>query len=71
MKDTAPVRWDELRNVVMHYPVDAGETVSHESMAELGRRGFAVRDKAGRWIPTAAAVERFSAGPRPGDTGTM
>ena len=63
------IQWDELVGLVMYYPVDPGRTVSHASMLELWRLGYAVRDGAQHWIPTAQAVERYLAGPVQGDRG--
>lgn len=50
----------DLRNVVMHYPLDPGETISHKTMGDLGRLGYAVRQSNGFWIPTAKGLEAYA-----------
>lgn len=67
----AAVQWDELRNLVTNYPVWPGDTVSHASMNRLGDLGLAVRHSDGWWIPTAAGLRRYEAGPLPGDKGVQ
>lgn len=44
--------YEELANVVRNYPVFAGDTLSHETANECGRRGWAKRNHNGDWIPT-------------------
>ena len=69
LRDSA-VQWAELRNLVMHYPVQPGDTLSHSSMNRLAALKLATRNSVGAWIPTAAGVARFNAGPQIGDRGT-
>lgn len=47
---------EEMRNIADNYPVFPGDTISHESANECGRRGWAVRNTDGNWIPTAEGL---------------
>lgn len=46
---------EELRNICENYPVFPGNTLSHETADECGRRRWAVRAD-GDWIPTALGI---------------
>ena len=46
---------EELRNICENYPVFPGDTLSHETAHECGRRRWGVRAD-GDWIPTALGI---------------
>lgn len=71
LRVTEGIQWDELEGLLESYPVWPGSTISHASMDELKRRGFAVRDASGNWIPTAAGIYRHLNGPRSYDRGVQ
>lgn len=55
---------EELLNIVANYPVFPGDTISHKTAELCRRRGWAVRQGDGNWIPTAEGVreaERLTA----------
>ena len=51
---------EELFNLLQHYPVWPGDTLSHGSMAECECRGWAVRQEDGSWIPTRRGIAALS-----------
>jgi hypothetical protein len=52
MKMSEKAVGDELRHICEYWPVEPGDTISHQTANECGRRGFAERDDKGRWVPT-------------------
>jgi len=50
---------EELRNVVEHYPLFPGDTVSHEGARRCCDRGWIVRQADGCWIPTRLGLEVY------------
>ena len=51
---------EELANIVENYPLFPGDTISHPTADECGRRGWAVRQADGNWIPTALGLRVYA-----------
>jgi len=47
---------EELANVVMNYPVSAGDTISPRAAKACCLRAWTVRDGSGNWIPTRKGI---------------
>ena len=50
---------EELKNIVEHYPLFPGDTISHSTANECIERGWATRSKEGNFLPTKAGIEIF------------
>jgi hypothetical protein len=55
--------YEELLNVIKHYPLWPGDTISPGTAGECRRLGWIRRNVEGYWIPTAAGLEAHSKGP--------
>lgn len=47
---------EELRNIVLNYPLFAGNTLSHATANECVDLGWAERNQSGDFLPTAAGL---------------
>lgn len=47
---------EQLLAVVDHYPLDPGDTISHEGAKRCAALGLIVRQADGKWIPTAQGL---------------
>ena len=54
---------EELASIVENYPLFPGDMISHTTANECGRRGWAVRQADGNWIPTAEGLRVHEAAP--------
>lgn len=50
---------DQLAIVVLRYPVEPGDTLSHALARSLADRGLIVRGEDSCWIPTAAGIREY------------
>lgn len=50
---------EELRNIVINHPVFPGDTISHATADECGRRGRAMKNGNGDWILTAPGLKKY------------
>lgn len=53
---------EELRNVVGHYPLFPGDTLSHATAKACAERGWIRRNTNGDWIPTADGLSALEHG---------
>jgi hypothetical protein len=53
------IELSSLRRLVDNYPIERSALASHDPIHPLRHRGFAVWDRAGRWIPTREAIVAY------------